>query len=532
MSTSPCPECGRTIEAIDSPTPSLCPQCQPSAESREPLPRRSLLQRRISARARVVTLTVVTLCGLCVLGFAQWKYVVPGLLAAAAAPLVKRALVGEKRTQPIFVTAVSVAAAPGAARSEGHLRSRLAWALLVMAACAAIMFVRKPDAFQNPQFWAEDQFLFGDARADGLASLLKTHSKGQSFFLQRLIAYVGRPIPPRYAPAFYAFTALAGMLGVAAYISRARIDGLGPVPRALMAIVPALTFNSGDIFLTLANLHWVLAVLTLTILLERDPETRPGRVLLFVGFAALALTGPFIVILLPLFFLRALLRRTPCSIALATVALPCAAWQLFRIQASRTGGLIAWGDPSWQIFLGKSYIGQLFLGTLADLPQVGSRWYLGALLLFYLVLGIYALRRRDASVAALLLASLLILASGGFVYRHTPGVITQPGFRYYYVPYVCLTWALLMVAARACIVARVCAGAAAVGIVAASLTHFVIPPMLDLHWAESSRFIDGPEPCVVFINPYAHFMIFYTPELPPKWKGKVHMLPDPLPPQT
>jgi hypothetical protein len=516
MSSSSCRECGRTIEALDPPTTPLCPHCRPASESLEPLRPRSLAQLRISGRATAVTLTVAILCGLCVLGFAQWRYVVPGVLAAAAVPFIKRAFARAETAQPL--------------RNKRRLQSQLAWAVLVMTGCIAIMFVRKPDAFQNPQFWAEDQFLFCDARADGVASLLKTHSKGQTFFLQRLIAYVGRPIPPRYAPAFYVFAALAGMLGVAAYVSRARIDGLGQVPRALMAVAPALMFSSGDVFLTLANLHWILAVLTLTILMERDPVTRPGRVLLFVGFAALSLTGPFIVILLPLFLLRALLRRTPCSVALAAVALPCAAWQLFQMQTSRTAGVVSWSDSSWQVLVGRNYIGQLFVGTLADFPQVGNRWYLGALLVVYLLLGIYALRYRDGHVAALLVASVLILASGAFAYRHAPAEISQAGFRYYYVPYVCLTWALLMVAARAWMGARLCASVAVVAILAASLTHFMIPPMMDLHWAESSRFIDGPEPCEIFINPYAHFFIFYEPkQLPPKWE--VHMLPDPLPPQ-
>lgn len=546
MSGSPCRQCGRAYEMLDdvSPPSSVCPQCEPGAGGPAGASPRFVLQRKISGRAVAVTIGVVLVCGLCVLGFARWKYMIPCLLAAGAVPFVRRALTKEDGTgapvseqapwhpAPDAVEPTSLPLPPRSASvsERGSLASRVGSALLVMAACAAIMFVRKPDVFRNPQFWAEDAYLFSDARKDGLASFLTPHSKGQTVLVQRLIAYVGRPIAPRDAPAFYIFAALAGMLAVAAYVSQARIDGLGPVPRALMAVTPALMYTSGEILVTLANLHWILAVLLLTILIERDPETRWGRGLLLVVFGVLCLTGPFIIFLLPLFLLRALLRRTPCSVALFTVGLPCALWQVFRIESSRTAGVIVWSDPRWQAFLGREYVGQLFFGGLADSPHISGGWFLGLLLLVYGALGWHALRRRDVPVGMLLLGSFLILAATAFMYRHDPGRMAQAGIRYYYLPYICVTWALLMAAARARMPFRVCAGVAVIGIVVASLSHFLIPPMQDLHWVESSRFIDGPEPCEIFINPYPHFWILYQPDpLPPK--SEVRMLPDPLPPR-
>lgn len=450
------------------------------------------LDTRIRPGAVFASLASVVLCGLCCLGYAPWHVVLPALLAIFAVVYAQRGLAAGGDAQPIAN------------------RGRFLWAALAAIAAGVILFIRKADAFENPQFWAEDAFLFNSARQDGFASLLKTHSHGQVFLAQRAIAYFGRFLPAAYTPHYYNLGALAVTLLVAAYIARARIDGLNRYVRALMAIVPVAVYGTGEVYMTLVNIHWILAPLLLVIAMERDPQTRWGRLLLLLTVIVLGLTGPFIVFLWPLFFWRAWIRRTPFSRALFAVIVPCVVQQLFTIRATRTGtiptaantaGTITLTNPHWSSFIGRNYVGNLFLGPLVEWLDVAPIVYVALLLLVYGAIGLYALRRRDFEVAVCLVASLATLVVGAYIHRYTPRSVDLPGHRYYFVPQICIGWAFLIMAARSNGKWTALPVAGSLAMAAASLAHFTCKPLDDLHWAEASRAIGGPKPCVIFVNP-------------------------------
>lgn len=450
------------------------------------------LNTKIGPGAFFAGVATVTLCGLCCLGFAPWHVVVPALLAVFALVYSWRALHDNLPN-------------PGVAYPR-----RLGWLTVVTLAAGAILFIRKTDAFTNPQFWAEDAFLFNSAREDGLASLLKTHSHGQVFLAQRAFAYFGRFVPVAYAPHFYNFAALLVTLLVVAHIAQARIDGLSPYVRALLGLLPVLVYGTGEVYLALVNIHWILAPLLLVISMERDPETRVGQIGLLLAVVVLSLTGPFIVYLWPLFVLRAWVRRTTFSRALIAVIVPCVAQQLFTIRATRTGttatatstaGIISLANPHWAGFIGRSYLGQLFFGPLAERLDVAPIVYIALFVCVYAAVALYALRRRDIEVAICLVAGVATLAVGAYVHRYTPRSVDLPGHRYFFVPQVCLGWAFLIMAARSHGKWRSLPVACLLVMAAASLAHFTFKPLDDLHWAQASRGIGGPKPCVIFVNP-------------------------------
>ena len=450
------------------------------------------LDTRIRPGAVAASVVSAVLCGLCCLGYAPWHVVVPALLTVFAVVYARRGLQGSSDAQPI--------------RNGG----RFLWAGLAAIAVGVILFIRKADAFENPQFWAEDAFLFNSARQDGLASHLKTHSHGQVFLAQRTIAYFGRFLPVVYTPYFYNFAALVVTLLVAAYIARARIDGLNPYVRACMALVPVAVYGTGEVYMTLVNIHWILAPLLLVIAMERDPQTRWGRIVLLLTMIVLALTGPFIVFLWPLFLWRAWIRGTPFSRALFAVIVPCVVQQLFTIRATRTGtiataantaGTVALTNPHWSGFIGRNYVGNLFMGPLVEKLDVAPMVYVVLLLLVYGVILLYVLRRRDFEVAVCLITSLATLGVGAYIHRYTPRSVDLPGHRYYFVPQICIGWAFLIMAARSRGKWLALPVAGLLAMAAASLAHFTCKPLDDLHWAKTSRAIGGPKPCVIFVNP-------------------------------
>jgi hypothetical protein len=491
------------------------------------------LSRKISARDAAAALAVACACGACVLGFTPWRVVVPALLAASAVPFVYRSLAAPATAAKVSTPAATFDHSPPVPVRK--LRQML-WALAVLIACTEILVIRKPDAFLKPQFWQEDVFLFQDARQEGLPSIFEMLDRpqirrGQTVMFQRIIAYFGKAVPPREAPLYYSAAAMVVTLAAAAYIMFARIGGLGMVTRAFLALALMITFNTEQIYLTVVNLQWILTLVLLLILMEREPETRAGRALLFLATGILCLTGPFVTFLWTLFLVRALVRRTPCSVALFGISLACAVWQIFRIQIVPTQGKVHLTDPYWQVAFGQSYVGQLFLGSLLDDLSIHRVVYVGLSLAVFLGLAAYAWRRRDAEVAVLLAASLLFLGSAALTYRVSPEALTRPGHRYFFVPYTCLTWAFIIAAGRLwgsgwCIP---CVAAVA-AIVVASIPHLTMRPLADLRWEECSRYIDGPRACLIYTNPFPQFFI-YCEAKPSPTNSPALMLPDPLPPR-
>lgn len=402
------------------------------------------------------------------------------------------------------LSAVAQPEATAIGRADRPWRS-FVWVLL---ASAAILCIRKTDAFLNPQFWADDGVVyFMDARNNGAHSLLEPHWHVPQF-LQRLIAYVGSGLPVRYAPAFYNWSALALTLAAIAYIARSRIDA--PY-RPLLALALVAVPHQGEVFMTLMNVHWILALVLVVLALSRDPTTKLQAALELIAFACLCLTGPFIVLFLPLFLVRAFLRKTLYSFGLAGIAVACAGFQLRLVQPDRTSGAFDLGDPLWRDFWGRSLSGTLLLGrSVASFSPESIGLLLLSVLLYGFLAGV-ALYRRDRTVLAFLFAALAVLLSVAYSHRHAPGTVTSAlAYRYSYVPFVCTVWALIVTLGRRGWPASV-AAVVLIMIALAAISILRAPPLKDFHWAEASRCIGGSSPCRVLINPEGWHIDYFPP---------------------
>jgi hypothetical protein len=200
------------------------------------------------------------------------------------------------------------------------------WATLLV--CAVVLFLRRPDLFRAPQFWAEDGGVFFlQARTLGWSALF-TPSAGYLHTVLRIVAWIGAQTDPTIVPAWYVIAAGALTLYVAARTQSARFPFKPSVAYALAVVLVPDAF---EVLLNLTNLQWILAGGLVLLLISREPQNLLQRIHDAVALVLLGLTGPFVIAVAPLFVWRGLKSRTRFQLGMATGAVACAALQAATI---------------------------------------------------------------------------------------------------------------------------------------------------------------------------------------------------------
>lgn len=375
-----------------------------------------------------------------------------------------------------------------------------------LLAVALLLWVRKPDAFHNPQFWAEDGFIFfGQQVQLGVRAHLEPYA-GYFNAVPRLVASLAGLLPYRYAPAAYNAAALLVTLALVWKLYSPRLGLRWPLLFALaVALVP---HPGGEVFVCLANVQWILALLLLAVLLQRSPET-PAQAARDAGIVLLTgLTGPFILLALPLLMVKAWRSRSRLDLIILMVGAVTAALQLWTLLHAPIDEPppLAPAPGVWGRLVGRKLVGGLLLG-----PQLSS--LVDPLILccagLALLLGIvWTLRRSPEALEragfCLFFAAAVIAAT--FVkFAESPGLLvpSEAGARYFFIPAVAVAWSLLLVVSSTRGWQRSAASAALLSILMSSLlSGFRSPPFEDFHWEEQAARIGGPEKEVwIPINP-------------------------------
>lgn len=388
--------------------------------------------------------------------------------------------------------------------------------------CLLILFYRVPNSFLHPQFVAEDgPVFFVDALEMGSGSLLKPYN-GQVLLFQRLAAWFVTWMPVQYAPHFFTYIALGATLAVLAYIAGGRIAA--PL-KPLLAIAVVACPHPDHIFLSLFNVHWVLALALLAAIIGEDPPSRSRAILEAVLLVVLFLTGPFALLFLPCLCLRLFWRRSFYSLALFLAALLAAGIVALCLRSdgaglavSRAPGTFNPFDPTWLSVYGNGFAGILLLGNkfwanhVASLPVSYGAALTAVSGLLYLFLGIHTLGRCDLRRLILLGAGLTILLAPLYAFRGDPGWLAPQMGRYSYIPIVSLLWTAMLTVSYGGMAGRLAAGLLVlVGLAAAS--QFQQDPRQDFHWREESRWIGGPVPHKIDVWPGAPWYIYYHPKI-------------------
>ena len=318
---------------------------------------------------------------------------------------------------------------------------------LVLCACAAILLVRRAQAFSNPQLWAEDGHFYERAYAIGARALLLPYA-GYLHLVPRSVAAVAARADPAWVPAIFVISAALLTLYVAARTLSPRC----PLPRTagLFALAVVLVPDTYEVLLNIVNLQWVLAAGLVLLLVSRDPSGRAEWVHDCLSALFLGLTGPFSCILSLLFVWRAASRRSAPSAVLAAVVLACGFVQGYLIF---TGPLDDPGVP-----------GAPHLAMLRVIPAVGRR--IGASLLLGSLLpadlgvalgyaagiatvgavGYLALRDGAYRTERRMIAAALVLVLGASLFRTRWTLheyfVAHSSSRYMFLPQLLSIWLL------------------------------------------------------------------------------------------
>lgn len=183
---------------------------------------------------------------------------------------------------------------------------------LVFLLAIVALYVRAPELFFAPSLWAEDVDRFVEAFAkNGFASVfMALHGAGYHQLFERLAAAASLAILPlKHAEsAFHVVSILVvGFAGVMAWVCLPT-RSLAMRLAAVLAIV-YVPIDGSTIYLTLVNTQWILAPVTmLLIVTEFIPRSR-HKAAWCALLAVLCLTGPFAVMAMPVVLARVLLYR-------------------------------------------------------------------------------------------------------------------------------------------------------------------------------------------------------------------------------
>lgn len=383
---------------------------------------------------------------------------------------------------------------------------------LSLLGLVGVLFFRKPAAFLQPQFWAEDATVFFKENYEhGIRAWLIPYA-GYLHVLPRLVAWGTGWFPVVLQPALYNAASLLVTLGTAARLFSERL------PFTLLQSVAAtlslgLVPHSGEVFLYLAALQWPVALTLPLLAMQRDPSNSWQSAGDYFLLVLAGLTGPFILLFLPLLMLRLLVvGRSWYSFGLLVVGGVLGSIQgacllsSTRLASGGSGGLD--GGVVMEV-LGRRLGSYTLLG-----PQIGAG--IGGGVGFLLCFGLFAAplllawrehRRALPMVGGFLAAGMLLVGATLISFRANLSVLLpfENGDRYFYLPRVLLAWSFLLCFGGAGhgkgFARQILAGTVLGLFLMASATNFQSPPPPRLDWTGPAQKLQHGEVVSFEVNP-------------------------------
>ncbi len=399
-------------------------------------------------------------------------------------------------------------------RAPGFIKQVPWWAVLL--GCAVILVARSPGAFFHPQMWAEEGIFYHQAYTMGAEAIFKELAD-YLHLVPRLTAALATSLDPAYVPTVFMAVPFVLTLWVVSRTLCVRCPL--PLP-ALCALAVVLVPDAGEVLLTTVNIQWVLAVGFILILVSEDPRNGFEYGHDIVALVLCGLTGPFSIVLAPLFAWRAITRRTTGSVVLAVVVAACALTQFIVIWHHPAGI-----PPNAKVeadavvaVTGIRLAGSLFGGALLpkSLPLVAS-----VVLTILSIAGTALLTAwpggaRKARVWLGIICALM-LAAAIYRYRFMLPMLCTPGngSRYFFAPQVIVLWLLIAAIGYGKVFARL-AIVLLVWSVAVNVPRYRSDTLPDQHWEKTAPKIRAGEEVTFTINPGWNFTLPARSELKKK----------------
>ncbi|MGE3841854.1 MAG: hypothetical protein AB7I50_09730 [Vicinamibacterales bacterium] len=387
---------------------------------------------------------------------------------------------------------------PDTSRSEqrtgaGPLATWGGFAVILGAACA-ILFARKPDAWLNPQLWAEDGAIFvRDAWLRGLAAIVEPYA-GYLHLLPRFVAAVARNLPVALVPRVFLAGSLLPVIALAALLSSPRLP-LHSRDRLILMAVAVLPPMPGEVLLNTTNAQWILGFVFVTLLFVED-DARRHRAWGDAALLSLAgLTGPFSLVLAPLHIARAFLQPRRANVIRAVAVALAASVQGLLLARS---GRMAIGQPAppdlFLAALGARMARYLHPGSVSE----EQAFLIAVVIMCAVVLFVGVLVASSQWMSAVCgVAAILLFASYLLALRQETDRIAFGDDRYFSLPLALLLWSCVL--ARDSL--RLTSGTLAAGLICVSAPAFHVMPSPDRQWRERAACLEQPVECHVPINP-------------------------------
>jgi hypothetical protein len=306
------------------------------------------------------------------------------------------------------------------------------------------LFIRRPDAFINPQFWAEDGTVFF-MQSFYSSPLFFIPYQGYLHLIPRIVAYLSTFFGLCATPKIYNYFSIIATVFVAYKLMSCRLK----IPyKYLIALSIVLVPHSGEVFSNLTNLQWIVSILLIILIIQAPPNAIWQIISDFAILILIGLTGPFIVIFFPLMICKLWLNERISSydilFFLVSLVLVC-----IQINIIINGGIGEIGGTCtkidlWVNMISNRFANTLFFGTKLVEPNIG---------LFLLSLGLIAFILFSAKqseykkyIIIFFIAAALILFSTLYKFRAVPDILIQfnNGDRYFYLIRLYIIWSLIV----------------------------------------------------------------------------------------
>jgi hypothetical protein len=239
------------------------------------------------------------------------------------------------------------------------------WQIVVFLAAALIVFSRRPDAFLNAQFYAEDgRIWFAQAYNDGWFASLFRPDWGYYSTYARIAAALALAAPLAWAPFVMNITGMVAQILPVPILLSSRLTPWGSLSfRGALALIYLALPNSAEVNVTVEESQWHLAVSAALLLLSRPPKSTAWKAFDAVVIALFGLSSPLCIVLLGVAAAYSLIRRRMTAVT-SGVLLCCVLIQSKPLMngtalAIRNGNLGATMPLFLQIVTGQVYIGAI-----------------------------------------------------------------------------------------------------------------------------------------------------------------------------
>jgi hypothetical protein len=413
---------------------------------------------------------------------------------------------------------LDVATEPARARLSALPRWAITAGVLILAFGLAV--ARRPSSVLRPEFFNEDGqvFFLGTFFGSPVETLFRSY-QGYLHLVPRLVALLERAVPITSAPLVSNVASLLVVAGVATF-AFSRLERAIPsrAIRAAFAAIIVVAPVAAEPLGSLTYAQWYLGVFLVLFLLADPPRSRLGAVLDRTALVLSSLTGPFGIVVSPMYVVAAVRTRTRAAAITAVAVVVPACLQLFLLlTAGGRAPSIHWQglDQVARVTALRAIVVP-FIGTHTGTSLVVAPTWIGFAVatgicaaLVVVLVALAAEPERRWTAAVLVAGWIVILGAGLVGSTDRPSDMLHLGYsdRYFFIPglligmfavagLVASSWWGRMAAIGLCLVL-------AVGVV----RDFRLANRPYHDWPLVSGCIGGPEPCLVPVQPPAVWSI-------------------------